>query len=349
MSNLRPLKYLLAYSLPVLAYLAFHSHGWITFAPMIEAFLLIPLFEVFLRPSKGNLSQIEEEMIREDPVYDWMIYVIVPITFYLGFDFLTAIQEVGLTTTEKLGRITSMGMICGTLGINVGHELGHRKKPFERGLAKLLLLSSFYMHFYIEHNRGHHKKVSTPEDPASAQYGQTVFGFWVKSIVYSYLSAWKLEFARMQKLGKPKFSLNNQMLVFQVIQFSVALSIGLYFGWLVMGYYILAALMGILLLETVNYIEHYGLTRNQVSEGRYERVMPHHSWNSNHPMGRLMLFELSRHSDHHFLASRKYQVLKNYEEAPSMPTGYPGMMVLALFPPLWFQVMHSHMKKLELA
>jgi alkane 1-monooxygenase len=153
MSNLRPLKYLLAYSLPVLAYLAFHSHGWITFAPMIEAFLLIPLFEVFLRPSKGNLSQIEEEMIREDPVYDWMIYVIVPITFYLGFDFLTAIQEVGLTTTEKLGRITSMGMICGTLGINVGHELGHRKKPFERGLAKLLLLSSFYMHFYIEHNR----------------------------------------------------------------------------------------------------------------------------------------------------------------------------------------------------
>lgn len=349
MLSIRPLKYLLAYSLPALAYLAFHSHGWVTFAPMIEAFVLIPLFEVFLSPSKGNLSEIEEEMIKEDPVYDWMIYVIVPITFFLAFDFFTAIQEIGLTTTEKVGRITSMGMICGTLGINVGHELGHRKKSFERVLAKMLLLSSFYMHFYIEHNRGHHKNVSTPEDPASAQYGQAVFGFWFKSIVRSYFSAWRLEFDRMHKIGQSWFSLKNQMLIFQLIQLGVALFIGSYFGWIVMGYYLLAALMGILLLETVNYIEHYGLTRKRVSEGRYERVMPHHSWNSNHPVGRLMLFELSRHSDHHYLASRKYQVLKNYEEAPSMPTGYPGMMVLALFPPLWFQVMHGQMKKLELA
>ncbi len=348
MLRIRPLKYFLAYSLPVLAYLSFHSYGWVTFAPMIEAFLFIPLFEIFLKPSERNLSEIEEEMIKEDPIYDWMIYVIVPITFFLAFDFFTTIQEIGLTTTEKIGRITSMGMICGTLGINVGHELGHRKKPFERLLAKLLLLSSFYMHFYIEHNRGHHKNVSTPDDPASARYGQTVFGFWLKSIVYSYVSAWRLEFDRMEKIGQPRFSLKNEMLIFQIAQLGFVLTIGFFYGWVVMGYYLLAALMGILLLETVNYIEHYGLTRNLVSEGRYERVMPHHSWNSNHPVGRLMLFELSRHSDHHYLASRKYQVLKNYEEAPSMPTGYPGMMVLALFPPLWFRVMHSRMKKLEL-
>jgi alkane 1-monooxygenase len=349
MMRIRPLKYLLAYSIPALAYLAFHSHGWLTYAPMIEAFVLIPLFEIFLRPSQGNLSEIEEEMVQDDPVYDWMIYLIVPITFYLAFDFFSAVQEYGLTVTEKLGRITSMGMICGTLGINVGHELGHRKKPFERFLAKLLLLSSFYMHFYIEHNRGHHKNVSTPEDPASARYGQSVFGFWVNSIIRSYVSAWKLEFERMMKIGQSKYSLRNEMLVFQLIQFGVALLIGISFGWIVLGYYSMAAMMGILLLETVNYIEHYGLTRQHVGEGRYERVMPHHSWNSNHPVGRLMLFELSRHSDHHYLSNRKYQVLKNYEEAPSMPTGYPGMMVLALFPPLWFSVMHAHMKKFKLA
>ncbi len=349
MKRIRPLKYLLAYTLPALAYLSFHSHGWLTFAPVIEAFVLIPLFEIFLSPSTDNLTEIEEEIIREDPIYDWMIYLIVPLTYLLAFDFFSAIQEPGLSTTDTVGRITAMGMVCGTFGINVGHELGHRKKPFERLLAKLLLLSSFYMHFYIEHNRGHHKNVSTPNDPASSRKGETVFGFWIRSIVYSYLSAWQLEFDRMKKLGKARFSLSNEMFIYQLIQAVVAITIGFAFSWQVLGFYLLSAAMGILLLETVNYIEHYGLQRNEVSAGRYERVMPHHSWNSNHPVGRLMLFELSRHSDHHFLASKKYQILKNYDDAPSMPTGYPGMMVLALFPPLWFRIMHDRIKKLELA
>lgn len=346
--SIRPLKYLLAYSAPALAYLAFHSHGWLTYAPVIEAFVLIPLVEVFLKPTGRNLSEIEEEMIKDDPIYDLMIYLMVPITYFLAYDFCMAIQEPGLTLSEKIGRVASMGMICGTLGINVGHELGHRKKPFEKILAKMLLLSSFYMHFYIEHNRGHHRNVSTPEDPASARKGQTVFTFWVRSILYSYRSAWQLEFDRMKKLGRPMWSLTNEMVVFHIIQAIVIWGIAGYFGAAVLGYYILAALMGVLLLETVNYIEHYGLSRKLIAEGRYERVMPHHSWNSNHPVGRLMLFELSRHSDHHYLSHQKYQVLKNHEEAPAMPTGYPGMMVLALIPPLWFRVMHARMKKLEL-
>jgi len=137
------------------------------------------------------------------------------------------------------------------------------------------------------------------------------------------------------------------MLQFQILQLLVIIGIYFAFGGTILLYFIGAAITGILLLETVNYIEHYGLRRKQTADGKYERAMPAHSWNSNHVIGRLMLFELSRHSDHHYLASRKYQILRHHDNAPQMPTGYPGMMILSLFPPAWFYVMHKAIKKYE--
>ncbi len=349
MNRFRALKYLLVFTLPALVYVSFNSYGWLTFAPMLEVFVLIPLLELFMKPDMENLSKAEEEMVKVDKIYDWLVYLMVPMVFVFIYIFCNAILEPGLSTLDIVGRTTAMGLICGAIGINVGHELGHRNKRYEQFFAKCLLLSSLYMHFFIEHNRGHHKNVSTPEDPASARYGEWVFRFWVRSIVMSYISAWRLEFDKMKKMGLSKFSLKNEMLQFQIIQLAFIGIIYSFFGLVAMLYFLCAALMGILLLETVNYIEHYGLQRKPVGEKRYERVMPHHSWNSNHPVGRLMLFELSRHSDHHYLANRKYQILRNHEEAPSMPTGYPGMMVLALFPPLWFTVMHRHMKNVKIS
>lgn len=346
MNQFRALKYLLVYSIPVLAYVSFYSKGWLTFAPMLEAFVLIPVLELFFKPDEHNLSKAELELIKEDKLYDFLLYLIVPVVFFLGFHFCKTITEANLLPYERVGRITALGLCLGALGINVGHELGHRKAKFERFLAKTLLLSSFYMHFYIEHNRGHHRNVSTPNDPASARKGEWIIFFWVRSIVGSYFSAWQLEFERMKKRQIFLFSLKNEMVVFHAIQIAFAAIIFYFFGAYVLGMYLLAALMGILLLETVNYIEHYGLQRQQTEDGNFERVQPHHSWNSDHPIGRLMLFELSRHSDHHYIASQKYQVLKSYADVPHMPTGYPGMMVLALFPPLWFVVMHGQMRKL---
>lgn len=340
-----PVTYLLTFSLPLTMALALGWQGGWSFLPLGYAFGLIPALELMLRPDSRNLSRVEEDLRRDHPIYDWLIYLTVPVQYLTVGGFLWMVSRPGLALYEQIGLITAMGVMCGTFGINVGHELGHRRRRQERILAKIALMTSLYMHFYIEHNRGHHKHVSTEQDPASARYGETVYAFWVRSIVGGYRSAWQLERERLERKGLPVVSWANEMLRFHLIQGSWLLGIGLLFGGKALLMYVLAALMGILLLETVNYIEHYGLQRQALPSGRYERVQPQHSWNSDHVLGRLLLFELSRHSDHHYLASRPYQVLRHHEQAPQMPTGYPGMMLLSLLPPLWFSVMHRRLAR----
>jgi alkane 1-monooxygenase len=250
---------------------------------------------------------------------------------------------------ELVGMTLTMGVSCGVLGINVAHELGHRSRKAEQFMAKLLLLSSLYMHFFIEHNRGHHKNVSTEEDPASAPYGMALYPFIVRSVVRGWLGAWKLEARRLEREGRPVWSLRNEMLRFQLIQFGSCAAVLLAFGWKGLTGFVLAAILGWILLEVVNYIEHYGLRRRKKENGHYERVLPGHSWNSDHPVGRLLLFELTRHSDHHYLASRPYQVLRHFDESPQLPAGYPAMMILATIPPLWFRVMNPRVRALQAA
>ncbi|MEP0987910.1 alkane 1-monooxygenase [Ekhidna sp.] len=344
--KLYALRYLNVLVLPILAYVSFISHGWVTYLPLVESFVFVPLLELAYKPNPTNLTPEKEELRKDDPIYDWQLYIMVPIQLGLLGVFLLAMQEEGLTLADKIGRTTAMGLLCGVIGINVAHELGHRSKWHEQFMAKLLLMTSLYMHFFIEHNRGHHKNVSTCEDPSSARYGEMLYRFWIRSVVFTYLSAWKLEAERLKKKGESILSFRNEMIQFQLIQIALIVAIGLYFGWTVLGYFVLAAMMGFLLLETVNYIEHYGLERDKKGE-RYERVMPHHSWNSDHKLGRIILFELSRHSDHHYIASRKYQILRHIDDSPQMPTGYPGMMILASVPPLWFSIMNPKIKKIR--
>ncbi len=332
-------------TLPVTVYISFTQSGIYTFLPLIYAFGIIPFLELFVGPDNSNHTSEQETYLKQDKTYDVLLYLIVPIQYGFLVFFLFSIGEKDLSLIDLMGRISGMGIMCGVLGINVAHELGHRSNKFEQFLAKSLLLTSLYMHFFIEHNRGHHKNVSTPEDPASARYGEVLYAFWIRSVINSYKSAWRLEFQRLRKLGFPKYSLRNEMLQFQLIQIGLVGLVFAFFGLEIMIYFISAATIGFLLLETVNYIEHYGLTRKASKEGRYERVLPAHSWNSDHIMGRLLLFELSRHSDHHYLASRKYQILRHMDNSPQMPTGYPGMMLLTLIPPLWFAVIHRQMKK----
>lgn len=346
---MRAYKYLSPLVIYVLAWLAFTNTGWLTWAPMMYGWVLMPMAELFINPDSKNLGVAEEELVKKDRLYDYLLYLIVILQFTALFVFLFSFKNIPVLGWDATGRIFSMGLLCGTFGINVAHELGHRIKKYEQFFAKALLLTSLYMHFFIEHNKGHHKNVATPEDPSSARYNEPVFSFYFRTVIFSYLSAWKIANGEMKKKGLPVLHWKNEMLQAQIIQILFVGCIVLLFGWMTTLYFLMAATIGFLLLETVNYIEHYGLQRKQKEDGNYERAMPQHSWNSNHILGRLMLFELSRHSDHHYLASRKYQVLQHHNDAPQLPTGYPGSMILAMIPPLWFYVMNKKIRKLQSA
>ena len=338
------LKYLSPLLVYAAAFWSFNTTGWPVWAALLYAWVFIPVTELFLPANPGNMSSAEEELARSSKLYDYFLYIIVPLQYGLLAKFLISMQEADLSVADIIGRVWTMGLLCGTFGINVGHELGHRTNKTEQFLAKALLLTSLYMHFFIEHNRGHHKRVATPEDPSSARYGEVIYVFYFRSILNSYFSAWRIANNEQRKKNRRIISLSNEMIQYHLVQVGFVAIIFLLFNWLITFYFLAAAGIGILLLETVNYIEHYGLQRKSLGNGKYERALPAHSWNSDHVIGRLMLFELSRHSDHHYLASRKYQVLRHHDEAPQMPTGYPGMMLLALVPPAWFYVMNPRVR-----
>ena len=341
----KALKYLAPLSVYFLAVPAFTLTGIWCWLPLLYAWVLIPGLELILKPQEKNMDTTEEELAKEDPLYDWMLYIAVVMLYPMLYLFLDNITNPELGILDLYARTFSMGLLCGSFGINVGHELGHRVKPVEQWLAKLSLTTSLYAHFFIEHNKGHHKNVATPEDPSSARLHEPLYFFYFRTVFGSLISAWKIAADETQKKNKPVFSWHNELLQLFFIQAILLAFIVYFFGPLACLFFILAAAIGALLLETINYIEHYGLSRKLQAGGKYERAMPHHSWNSNHVVGRLMLFELSRHSDHHYLASRKYQILRHHDNAPQMPTGYPGMMMLSLIPPLWFYVMHKRMRQ----
>lgn len=339
-------KYLSPLILYCLAWLSFSSTGFATWLPLIYAWVLLPLTELFMHPDGSNMEAAEEELAKQNKWFDYMLYVIVVYQYITLFFFLRSFEQPRLQWWEIMGRIFTMGLLCGTFGINVAHELGHRTNKYEQWMAKALLTTSLYVHFFIEHNKGHHKNVATPGDPSSARYNEPVYTFYFRTIFFSYLSAWKIANQECRKKGNSPFSLKNEMIQAHVMEMILLVAVYLIAGWLITLYFLAAALIGILLLETVNYIEHYGLQRNKTATG-YERAMPWHSWNSNHPLGRMMLFELSRHSDHHYMASRKYQVLQHHDDAPLLPTGYPGSMILALIAPAWFYVMNKKIRKMN--
>ena len=339
------------YATPILIYAlsvnAFFAKDIGIFLPLIVVWIGIPVLELLFKPDPSNMDAAEEEIAKTDSTYDFLLYMIVPMQYVALFLFMNSFTQEGIEGWMIAGRIFVMGLLCGTFGINVGHELGHRTVRFEQQLAKTLLLTSLYMHFYIEHNRGHHKRVSTPEDPSSARPGESVYAFYLRSIIGSWRSAWEISNRERIKKNIPWWHPKNEMLMFQLIQLAFVTLIALAFGLLTALWFVCAAVIGFLLLETVNYIEHYGLQRRKTGADSYERPRPAHSWNSDHVVGRLVLFELSRHSDHHYMASRKYQVLRHHEDAPQMPTGYPGMMILSLIPPLWFSVMDPRTRQLQ--
>ena len=344
---MKALKYFSILILPIVVYISFTNNDWLTHLAAFVFFGLVPVLELFIKPNKENFSKEEEKKEKENKLYTYLLYLTLPIQIVFLLFFFNVIQEPNLTTSEIVGRIFAMGIMSGVIGINVGHELGHRNNRFDEFIGEILLLSSLNTHFLPYHNGGHHYNVATPKDAATARKNEWVFIFWIRSHFSSYLQAWKLENNRMKTENRKWFHHQNRMLIYTICNIILLSLIYFFYGRFVLLAFIASAVSGIILLETVNYIEHYGLLRKKNEHGRYEKVKRKHSWNSNHQVGQILLFNLSRHSDHHYNGSKHYQLLKTLPESPQMPTGYPGMMLLALLPPFWFLVMNKKLKQIS--
>jgi len=343
---MKDLKYLLAYVAPLSAFVGLYFQGWLSPGSFYVAFVFIPFVELFNEGNSDNFNEEVEQSKLADKFFDILLYLNVPILFALITYFLYTITYVSLSNWELFFSTLSVGIVTSTIGINVAHELGHRQSKIEQGLSKLLLTFALYTHFFIEHNRGHHKNVATPADPATSRLNEPLYAFWFRSVFLGYASAWKIEHDRLRKLDIPLLSWQNEMIRLQLFQVIYLLTIGLIFGPIAVLYAIAIGIVAFLLLETVNYVEHYGLQRKRLPNGKYESVQPWHSWNSNHDLGRIYLYELTRHSDHHFKSTRKYQILRSYDKSPQLPMGYPGSMLVSFLPPIWFKMMNKRVAEL---
>lgn len=341
----RDLKYLAAYIIPVLVFLGLTLGGFWIYSTIVFAFGLVPVLEHLLQKRKDNFSKDEKLDRLSSAFFDVLLYLNVPIVFLALYLFARFSSADGSTTLEMVGMMLSMGILLAANGINVAHELGHRNSFAEQKMAHLLLLPSFYMHFFIEHNRGHHRNVATPEDPSSARLNEGLYEFWWRAVRMGYTHAWQLENDRLRSEGRSVLSLENQMIRFSLYQLLYLVGAIWLFGWYVGLQLLMIGIISFLFLESINYVEHYGLSRSKNDTGTYERVDSRHSWNSNHEMGRIILYELTRHSDHHFKANKKYQILEHHDNSPQLPYGYPSSILLSLIPGLWKAVMNKEVEK----
>jgi alkane 1-monooxygenase len=329
--------------LPFAAIWLFRLSGadvWLWLGPIV-ILGVVPLIDLLAGLDRSNPPDDVITGLEGDRYYRWITYLFLPIQYAAFIFAFWFIASWGLSTIEAVGLSVTVGFIAG-LGINTAHELGHKRESHERWLAKIALAQSAYGHFYIEHNRGHHVRVATPDDPASSRVAESFYSFWPRTVVGSLRSAWRIEKRRYGVRHQHEFRIGNDVLNSWLMTLVLW---GAMIAWLGVGivpFLLIQAVVGFTLLEAVNYLEHYGLLRQRVGvpgKERYERVEPRHSWNSNNVATNVLLFHLQRHSDHHANPTRRYQALRDFEEAPVLPTGYAGMILVALVPPLWRHVM----------
>ncbi|MBC7643410.1 MAG: fatty acid desaturase, partial [Flavobacterium sp.] len=261
------MKYLWAYSIPVVGILGIYLGDFWSFSALLFTFVIIPFLEFLLPVDQKNYDQETISGRLKNKIFDVLLYLNVPIVYGAIFFCLYKITQPSISKTEIIGMTLSLGVILGANGINVAHELGHRKNFFEKILGKFLLIPSHYTHFYIEHNHGHHLHVSTPEDPSTAKYNQNLYAFWFQTVIGTYKKAWEIQKKLNIIDNRFFFSVKNDMFWFTIIQISYLLLIFLFFGFKGFLFVLFAGIVGFLLLETINYIEHYGLKRNRLESG----------------------------------------------------------------------------------
>ncbi|HYC82075.1 MAG TPA: alkane 1-monooxygenase [Solirubrobacterales bacterium] len=312
--------------------------GGFWFLGPVLVFVAFPILDIVVGLDDSNPPDSVLKFLEQDRYYRWCTYLFIPIQ-YAGLVLACAMWGSGdLSIVESIGLALTMGVVGG-IAINTAHELGHKRASSEKWLSRVALAQTGYGHFFIEHNRGHHVRVATPEDPASSRLGESFWAFLPRTVAGSLRSAWEIETARLDRVGVRHLTLRNDILGAWAMTVVLFAALAVAFGPIVLPYLVLQAVIGFSLLEVVNYLEHYGLLRERKEDGRYERCRPEHSWNSNNVASNVLLYHLQRHSDHHANPTRRYQALRHVEEAPQLPTGYAGMIVLAWCPPLWRRVM----------
>ncbi len=333
------------YILPFLYMAGYFVTGHIAwvFAPLIYTFIFVPLLDTIFGEDPNNPPEEVVPALSADPYYRYVAWLCVPGAYAIYIAGLWfAVTQVPLWAGFVF--MAGIGYLNGTAN-NIGHELGHKTGRFDALMARIMLTLIGNGHFVIEHNRGHHTRVSTPEDCSSARYNETLYAFALRDIPGAISGAWALEKRRLQNKSLPIFSHHNQILVSWSGTAAIAAIMTLWLGWWALAFTLLHNFLALFALTLANYIEHYGLRRQKKENGRYEPCQPHHSWNTNHIVSNLMLVQLQRHSDHHANPMRPYQALRNFDNLPTLPSGYPGCFGLAMIPPLWFKVMNPKVQK----
>lgn len=302
---------------------------------LIVWYAMVPLLDAMFGEDFNNPPEEAVEMLEKDRYYRVLTYLTVPIHYAALIVAAWWVSTHAMSWLEIITLALSLGIVNG-LALNTGHELGHKKETFDRWLAKLVLAVAGYGHFFIEHNKGHHRDVATPMDPATSRMGESIYKFSTREIPGAFRRAWALEEERLSRRGKSVWSIENEILQPMLITFALYAGLLAFFGPLMLVFLPIQMAFGWWQLTSANYIEHYGLLREKLPNGRYEHQKPHHSWNSNHIVSNLILFHLQRHSDHHAHPTRSYQSLRDFKDLPTLPSGYPGMFFIALIPG-WFR------------
>lgn len=331
----------LAYPILPLAGLALYAYTGHTMAlalPILLSHVCMPLIDYVVGEDVNNPPEEVVPELEQDRYYRWLTWITVPLHFVT---LLACAWWVG-TNEMSWGAILILAYVAGMhsgLGLNTGHELGHKYTSTEQWLARLVLAVPVYGHFTVEHGQGHHRSVATPEDHASSRMGESIYRFAMRELPGGVRRAWQIESARLTQKGQAVWGMHNTMLQSYAIAATLQFGLVYAFGWVMVPFLMLHNFIAWWQLTSANYIEHYGLLRDKLPSGKYETPKPHHSWNANHVVSNLTLFHLQRHSDHHAFPSRRYQALRNFENLPQLPSGYFGMYPVAYIPTWWFKVM----------
>ena len=335
--------WLLSVAYPLLPFTGMAAHAWTghEFAlilPLVITYGFMPLLDALIGEDRNSPPEAVVPQLEASSYYRWLTWATVPLHFValIGCAWWVGTRDLSWWAVLLMGYIAGAGS---GLGLNTGHELGHKRTAFEQWLARLVLAVPAYGHFTVEHGRGHHRTVSTPEDCASARMGESIYRFSLRELPGGIRRGWRLEKERLASQGHAAWSIHNTMLQSYTVTLVLQLGLILAFGWVMLPFLAMHNLVAWWQLTSANYVEHYGLLRERMPSGKYEIPQPHHSWNTNHLVTNLATFHLQRHSDHHAYPSRRYQSLRHFEELPQLPSGYFGMFPLAYVPPLWFKVM----------
>jgi alkane 1-monooxygenase len=350
------LGFFTAFILPALVITGFYLGNHWNYLAIVFAFIIIPVIDQSAGLDTTNVEPAKVKILSEAFYYRFVTYLwtFIQLAFVLWGFYAVSSGTIN-TPAAWIGFTLSFALVTGGIGITVAHELGHKKSRLERLYSNVLLMTVCYMHFYIEHNQGHHVQVATPNDPATARKNENFYSFWFRSVFMGYHHAWQLETSRLTRKSLPVFHWRNRMIWFAVLPLLFCVLATALFSYLlnrpayeIPVFFFAQSVIAFTLLELVNYVEHYGIERREIAPNRYERVNPLHSWNASHLISNFFLFQLQRHSDHHAHAGKRYQVLNHYDESPQLPFGYPTMIVIALVPPLWFSMMNKRLEAWQL-